>query len=102
MLKELHHPNIVCLKEVSSGENKLQLIFEYVDCDLKKYMETSTLAEDKAKQIIYQLLLALDYCHSNRVIHRDLKPQNILINKEDLTIKLADFGLARTYYYPIR
>lgn len=102
ILKQLQHPNIVCLKEVSSGENKLQLIFQYIDCDLKKYMEGNVLTQDRAKTIIYQLLLALDYCHSNRVIHRDLKPQNVLINKSDLRIKLADFGLARAYYYPIR
>lgn len=54
------------------------------------------------KEIVYQLLLALEYCHANRVIHRDLKPQNILVDRESLGIKLADFGLARTYYYPIK
>jgi cyclin-dependent kinase 2 len=57
----------------------------------------------QAKEIIYQLLLALEYCHANRVIHRDLKPQNILIDsRETLNIKLADFGLARTYFYPVK
>ncbi len=65
-------------------------------------MEGQTLTEDQVKKIIYQLLLGLDYCHSNRVLHRDLKPQNILVNKENLGIKLADFGLARTYYHPLR
>ena len=80
----------------------MQLVFEYVDCDLKKYMESEIMNQEKIKSIIFQLLLALDYCHSNRVLHRDLKPQNILVNKDDLTIKLADFGLARTYYYPIK
>lgn len=54
------------------------------------------------KSVIYQLLLAVDFCHSNRIIHRDLKPQNILIDKEKETVKLADFGLARTFYIPIK
>lgn len=65
-------------------------------------MEFNVLTEEQAKSIIYQLLLALDYCHSSRVIHRDLKPQNILINRDNSSIKLADFGLARTYYYPLK
>ena len=102
LLKELQHPNIVSLKDVVLTENKLQLVFEHADCDLKKYMQMETLNTDKVKSIIFQLMLGLDYCHSHRTLHRDLKPQNILVNREDLSIKLADFGLARTYYYPIR
>ena len=85
-----------------SGEGKLQLVFEYVDCDLKKFLEINTLTEEQVKSIIYQLLLALEYCNSERVLHRDLKPQNILIDRSTLQIKLADFGLARTYYYPVQ
>lgn len=103
LLKELNHPNVIKLKEVITGESKLHLIFEYMDCDLKKYMESNqSLSEEQIKSIVYQLLLSLDYCHSNRVIHRDLKPQNILIDRETLNIKLADFGLARTFYYPLK
>ena len=93
---------MVELKEVVSGENKLNLIFEYVDCDLKKYMEGIVLQEEQVKSIVYQLLLSLEYCHANRVVHRDLKPQNILVQRETLNIKLADFGLARIYSYPLR
>ena len=102
LLKELDHPNIVKMMDVVSGEDKLHLIFQFVDCDLKKFMEGHTLTEEQVKKILYQLLLGLDYCHSNRVLHRDLKPQNILVNKDNLSIKLADFGLARTYYQPLR
>lgn len=78
------------------------MIFEYVDCDLKKYLDGLILGEEQVKVIIYQLLLALEYCHSNRIVHRDLKPQNILVDRETLSIKLADFGLARVYNYPLR
>ena len=65
-------------------------------------MDGITLSEESVKVIIYQLLLSLEYCHANRVIHRDLKPQNILIERDTLGVKLADFGLARIFKYPAK
>ena len=65
-------------------------------------MENTTLSEDNVKTIVYQLLLALEYCHARRVVHRDLKPQNILIERDTLRVKLADFGLARAFKYPAK
>ena len=50
---------------------------------------------------MYQLLSGIAYCHSRRILHRDLKPQNLLIDKEG-ALKLADFGLARAYGLPMR
>lgn len=102
LLKTLNHPNVVGLREVVSGENKLQLIFDFVDCDLKRYMDGIVLGEESVKAIIYQLLLSLEYCHANRIIHRDLKPQNILVERDTLNIKLADFGLARVFKQPAK
>ncbi|NXS13413.1 CDK2 kinase, partial [Neodrepanis coruscans] len=50
---------------------------------------------------LFQLLQGVSFCHSHRVIHRDLKPQNLLINEAG-AIKLADFGLARAFGVPVR
>ncbi|KEG10813.1 putative protein kinase [Trypanosoma grayi] len=81
LLKELRHKNIVCFHDVLFEPPKMTLIFEYCECDLKKYMERnrgSVIRE--APQILKQMLLGLRYMHRRSVVHRDLKPENVLIN----------------------
>lgn len=103
LLKSLQHPNVVRLKDVVHDETKLYLIFEYLDQDLKKYMNTvgTGLPSNTVKSFMYQMLSALVYCHTHRVLHRDLKPQNILIDRQG-SLRLADFGLARAFGLPIK
>ena len=104
LLKELDHENIVMLKDVVHSENKLYLVFEFLDQDLKKYMDScgpEGLSPDLVKSYLYQLLKGVAFCHSHRVLHRDLKPQNLLIDRSG-QLKLADFGLARAFGIPIR
>ncbi|XP_022252924.1 cyclin-dependent kinase 2-like isoform X2 [Limulus polyphemus] len=104
LLKELDHNNVVRLLDVIHSEKKLYLVFEYLNQDLKKLMDsapTSGLPLPLVKSYLWQLLQGIAYCHSHRVLHRDLKPQNLLIDKEG-NIKLADFGLARAFGVPLR
>lgn len=103
LLKELRHPNIVRLYDVVHTERKLTLVFEYLDQDLKKYLDVCDGGLDATivKSFLYQLLTGVAYCHHHRVLHRDLKPQNLLINREG-ELKLADFGLARAFGIPVR
>jgi len=103
LLKELQHPNIVRLCDVLHTERKLTLVFEYLDQDLKKLMDMCEggLDAGSTKSFLYQLLKGIAYCHQHRVLHRDLKPQNLLINREG-SLKLADFGLARAFGIPVR
>jgi len=103
LLKELQHPNIVRLYDVVHTERKLTLVFEFLDQDLKKYLDVcdSGLGLPILKSFLYQLLTGVAYCHHHRVLHRDLKPPNLLINREG-QLKLADFGLARAFGIPVR
>ena len=86
-------------------ENKLFLVFEYLNMDLKKYIDSfasGTYIDPKlVKSYIYQLFQGILYCHQRRVLHRDLKPQNLLLNESGV-IKIADFGLARAFGIPVR
>lgn len=104
LLKELNHPNVVRLLDVVHSEKKLFLVFEYLDRDLKKYMDSvpaGGISLPLVKSYLYQLLSGIAFCHSHRILHRDLKPQNLLIDSQG-SIKLADFGLARAFGVPVR
>jgi len=104
LLKQLQHPNIVRLYDVILTDQKLTLVFEFLDQDLKKYLDSfgdSGLDAPTTKSFLWQLLKGIYHCHENLVLHRDLKPQNLLINR-DGELKLADFGLARSFGIPVR
>lgn len=105
ILKELRkHPFIVQLLDVIHGtDSKLYLVFEFLLMDLKKYIDTVNGPIDKAliKSYTYQLCSGIEFCHARRILHRDLKPQNLLIDSKGL-IKIADFGLGRPFGIPIR
>ncbi|KAK5078646.1 Cyclin-dependent kinase catalytic subunit [Lithohypha guttulata] len=123
LLKEMNDPNIVRLLNIVHADgHKLYLVFEFLDLDLKKYMEALPVAEggrgkalptgsedmqrlglgkDMVKKFMAQLVEGIRYCHSHRILHRDLKPQNLLIDREG-NLKLADFGLARAFGVPLR
>uniref|UniRef100_A0A2N9IS82 cyclin-dependent kinase n=1 Tax=Fagus sylvatica TaxID=28930 RepID=A0A2N9IS82_FAGSY len=105
ILKELQHGNIVRLEGVVYCKAHLFLVLEWLDLDLKKYMDSSPeFATDicQIKMFLYQILRGIAYCHSHRFLHRDLKPKNLLIDCGANVIKLADFGLAREFGIPDR
>jgi cyclin-dependent kinase-like len=97
ILRLLKHTNIVCLIEAFRRKTKLYLVFEYVDKNLLEVLEETGngLSPDLVKSYIFQLVQAINWCHSNDIIHRDIKPENLLINTKTQTLKLCDFGFAR-------
>lgn len=101
LLKDLKHNNIVTLHDIVHTEKSLTLVFEYLEKDLKQYMEDcgNILNMYNVKIFLLQLLRGLAYCHKRKVLHRDLKPQNLLISDKG-ELKLADFGLARAKSVP--
>lgn len=93
----LSHPNIVNVYDVGEDENIYYIVMEYVKgCTLKEYIKESGMIEPgEAVIIAMKVASAIKYAHENGIVHRDIKPQNILIG-EDGTVKVADFGIART------
>lgn len=93
LLKDLKHANIVTLHDLIHTDRSLTLVFEYLDSDLKQYLDHcgNLMNMHNVKIFMFQLLRGLAYCHHRKILHRDLKPQNLLINERG-ELKLADFG----------
>ena len=91
------HENIVQLYNVLKADNDrdIYLIFEYMETDLHAVIRANILEEIHKQYIMYQSFKALMYMHSADLVHRDMKPSNLLLNSECL-MKVADFGLARS------
>jgi cyclin-dependent kinase len=95
----------VVISKTRSGKPVLYIVFQYLDCDLKAFMVNTKgkgkgLGAEQSKSFCFQLLLGLKHCHTRGIMHRDLKPQNLLIEKGK-KLKIADFGLSRNFNVPV-
>ncbi|XP_037936338.1 serine/threonine-protein kinase fused [Teleopsis dalmanni] len=92
---KLKHPNVIEMFESFETNHDLIVVTEFALTDLHRFLaRNGSLIEERAQKLTCHLVSALYYLHSNRILHRDLKPQNVLLN-EVLHAKLCDFGLAR-------
>jgi len=98
ILSDVHHPYIVNVLEVFEENNTAYIVMEYIKgCSLKFMLEKEgTLPENKALKYIHQIGNALIFVHEKNILHLDIKPGNILIDKEN-NAKLIDFGVSKRY-----
>ncbi|XP_016327779.1 serine/threonine-protein kinase 36 [Sinocyclocheilus anshuiensis] len=95
IMRGLKHPNIVLLLDSFETEREVVVVTEYAEGELFQILEDDgSLPENQVSEIACQLVSALYYLHSHRILHRDMKPQNILLGKGGV-VKLCDFGFAR-------
>jgi len=103
LLKRLRHPSVVTLHGLFFESSCMYLVFECFSGDLKQFMSKqrgSHVSLRTATNIMRQVVEGVSFCHSRGVLHRDLKPHNILIDFESHRVKVTDFGLARAVILP--
>lgn len=104
LLQELDHPNIVKvtatqLKDVFYKQGTINLVLEIAEHEVANLVRNPAMNEAAIKGLMLQLLQGMHYMHSNWVMHRDLKPGNLLLNAKG-EMKITDFGLAKIYGTP--
>ncbi|KAE8663737.1 Cyclin-dependent kinase B1-1 [Hibiscus syriacus] len=112
--QSLYIVRLLCVEHVDTNKNggskaNLYLVFEYLDTDLKKFIDSHRkcpnprpLAPSLIQSFLFQLCKGVAHCHSHGVLHRDLKPQNLLLDKEKGILKIADLGLGRAFTVPLK
>lgn len=103
LLQELSHVNLIGLLDVFGQKSNVSLVFDFMDTDLEMIIKDANIVLTAAnvKAYMMQTLLGLEYLHLNWILHRDLKPNNLLVNHEGI-LKIGDFGLAKAYGSPTR
>uniref|UniRef100_T1IWT1 Cyclin-dependent kinase 7 n=1 Tax=Strigamia maritima TaxID=126957 RepID=T1IWT1_STRMM len=103
LLQELSHPNIIGLLDVFGHKSNVSLVFDYMDTDLEVIVKDTSIVLTIAhiKSYILMAFQGLEYLHMNWILHRDLKPNNLLVDEFGV-LKIADFGLAKFFGSPNR
>ncbi|KAJ4786975.1 Cyclin-dependent kinase 2 [Rhynchospora pubera] len=110
LAQSIYIVRLLCVEHVQkNGKPILYLVFEFLETDLKKFIDTyrrgpnaRPMPANVIKSFMYQLCKGVAHCHSHGVLHRDLKPQNLLVDNEKGILKIADLGLGRSFTLPVK
>ena len=99
LLSQCEHSNIVKMYELFCVQENWYMVMEGMKCNLRQYYKTKCLTCIQTRSIMKQFMFGLSYLHDLNIMHRDLKPHNILVNEtvDHCVIKIADFGISRVW-----